>query len=98
MELGVHAQLIPTHRQFKVQYSTYATHHIYICYICTLCTCLMVTIKRNCIIKKVRASNNVPEILMPQVSGNTGKLEQNFSQVRRQQIYASPLINYMMPG
>ena len=25
MELGMHAQLIPTHRQFKVQYSTYAT-------------------------------------------------------------------------
>ena len=25
-KLGMHAQLIPTHRQFKVQYSTYATH------------------------------------------------------------------------
>jgi len=24
-ELGMHAQLIHTHRQFKVQYSTYAT-------------------------------------------------------------------------
>ena len=27
-KLGMHAQLIPTHRQFKVQYSTYATMHV----------------------------------------------------------------------
>jgi len=25
MELGMHAQLMPTHRQFKVQYSSHAT-------------------------------------------------------------------------